>query len=895
MMDQAVSTGVARYTTAHKLSVLRAQDAKVHTVLRRLQEQPISRPKEQNKSELIKTIKQKLEALKEVSEFFSQQEQLQLIKDTETFLSIARFDPGLDEVQCLSWVQNLGSSLERTATQSRLAVLFCDVLQQWLDTDGRKGSEPKDQPKPQPARQELQHTDESSFANLATDLQQFLEARGLSSKGFEQLHEIQKQTTEFGEDTLKGAIKPDEVAYAMKRLSSDPRWRTEEVREELTEEANKPMALEELASAFTFSLKNIAEWEWPSEGILSRKQTHINGKEREALEMDVEISIFLELIAVRWINHFKPQLSSLRESDAWPKSTVLDPALSKISRESIFKYLFIDPGSDNSISTHQLAQWDAGLPITGMSKLYTERQEVEPLQILDRGMTTAYEVGEDDSDTGDSSREGESAGLDHGWNAPARAARTARAYSDVFQMLCADIKLLQAVSPGMDITAVHLDVKDFGPSMSHAVSIAIFEFFGAPLIWLKWLRTYLEIPIRDADGCIEKSQKGTPFGQGFSTLVNELLLIVLDLAVATRTSIPIHRNHDDFWFWSQDQEKIIQAWTVMQDFAKLTGLEWNEQKSGCRVVSRDVQATPASLPQTPFRWGYLLLERTGEWTVDESLLDACVQDAKAEIHSVTSMLGKINVWNKYQAFLLRNTSMPLMANGPEHLERLQNMIGQVQVRVTDGESILECFKKELRRTFSNMGSPDIPDAMYYWPLDLGGFELHSQLITIQTYIDKMRAADARLTFQHRIRATSRDHRERKEKWQSPYMLKSLQKASYWSDRYDISRWAGELAKTYDQQNWPEGSSGGMSVPFLTEAEFLLCEAATNFLWDMAYDFERTDISGDIDAAAYSKATRGLYNSSLTAVLGQATCIVPADLVPKYALHDLQRTVKHLYK
>jgi hypothetical protein len=588
-MSGDVSTGIARFTTGHKLSVLRAQQSKVHLALEKLDSevsslQLPSRDK-RSKEDWCKVLELQEQCLENVSKSYRQAAQKQLLKDIKAFRSIARFDPSLDVEQCAGTSQRLSDSLAKASTQSDLAVLFCDVLQQWLETDGAKAQETTGIPFNPPAEEQVEAEADGRLAIRAADFDRFLRDQGASEEMLNDVERIQERTKKFGEKTLKAKVQPTEVLAAIKTMASDPRWRTAEVREQLREESSKAMALSELASAFTSTLRHLDEWDWPEEGVRIEIQRHLNGKERQHLDLDVNLAIFLEVISTRWIEHFKLHLEQLRTSKGWSKSTIVDTAVRKFTKEDVLKY---------KLALQDMTTYDSELNRDGLKARFLNRQEEEILQVVSTGMGGGYEGGGYGDDVQDKRKTKAKAiraskitdseittDVDApGWHSAALSGKTARAYSHVFKMLCTDIRLLQTIDPDADITAVHLDIKDFGPSLDHSVPLAVFEYFGAPTSWLKWLQTFLQVRVRCEDGSVVTSRTGTPFGLGFSSLMNELLLVILDMAIAAKTKLHVHRNHDDFWFWSQDKDQVVGAHEVMTEFARMANLQWN----GTRVV-----------------------------------------------------------------------------------------------------------------------------------------------------------------------------------------------------------------------------------------------------------------------------------------------------------------------
>lgn len=283
------------------------------------------------------------------------------------------------------------------------------------------------------------------------------------------------------------------------------------------------------------------------------------------------------------------------------------------------------------------------------------------------------------------------------------------------------------------------------------------------------------------------------------------------------------------------------------------------------------------------------------------LLETRIIEAEEEMRVAKSFLGKINVWNKYQAFIARNTALPLRANGTKHLEHVQDVLGQVQARLTGGTDILAWLRAELARMFPGRGSTgdqDVPSAMYLWPLDLGGFELHSQIANISTHIglmtagDKDKEKDLLAPFGAPYKASLERFKRFAVEWNTSKVYYGLGRVASNRTSSEGAEWASDLVAQHTVESWTSTESG---PPFLSLEAFVAIEAAISPGWASEYADLAADQSENVDDGAYREIINALYKSSLTEALGQADQIVPADLAPKYALLDLQRAVKQLFK
>jgi hypothetical protein len=131
-----------------------------------------------------------------------------------------------------------------------------------------------------------------------------------------------------------------------------------------------------------------------------------------------------------------------------------------------------------------------------------------------------------------------------------------------------------------NFTAIRSDFKWFGPSLPHCTILAVMEFFGVENNWLKFFENFLKAPLRfihDGPGAdVQARKRGVPMSYFLSTCCGEVVLFCMDYAVNQEAGGAfLYRLHDDFWFWGEE-EKCVNAWRAMSEFAKIMGLEFNE-------------------------------------------------------------------------------------------------------------------------------------------------------------------------------------------------------------------------------------------------------------------------------------------------------------------------------
>jgi hypothetical protein len=175
------------------------------------------------------------------------------------------------------------------------------------------------------------------------------------------------------------------------------------------------------------------------------------------------------------------------------------------------------------------------------------------------------------------------------------------------------MQLHQTIHPNNSFSVVCADLEWFGPSIPHKIVLIFLDMCGMPRIWLDFFDRFLKQPVfYKPDEPVRQRQRGVPISHSLSYLFSELLLFGMDLYVYQSTGIFNYRLHDDFWFFDADLSKVEQAWTLMNEYANMTGLKFNTEKSGSVQIQpsnivdhSNIQSTNSILPQKEVKWGLL--------------------------------------------------------------------------------------------------------------------------------------------------------------------------------------------------------------------------------------------------------------------------------------------------
>ncbi|KAJ9092945.1 hypothetical protein QFC19_008543 [Naganishia cerealis] len=857
-LDNLRST-IAHGTASSKLAVLHHNKAQLDEALQSLQAaQAVSDPwaRLRSKAEIIKNLQipQATAAGRAAS-------------DTLAFISVQeRYTPHRSLKQFDEWNERLNLELECLERRVGYAVVYADMVDEWLrkDSSSSQDRQPTDFiPSSLDASPSTQSDTLPPLPVQPFDPRTYLVSQNVPPILLETIGSLAKRATTFGNGQLKATIHPNKIRSAMLTLSRDARSYPADLRKQLVEESSKRMVLEELGGALTQMWTAIGSWQWPAAGIKQVVQTHLNGKERAFLDIDIITAIFLQVVGDTWSEFFANELKVLREHEAWPFKAELQGAMDKEEETDVRRQLELISLVDESGHVPHSRHTETGY-------LEARRQELK----ANSGRIISHQ-GEGYNDTTHSYDPHEtlpSSEPSNAWSSLLDAISPAKAYSDVFRLITTDIALARLVAPEEEgnLVVLHGDLQDFGKSVSHDVLRAVLEYFGMPPPWVRWFTTFLRVPILQDDGTIHITDRGTPFGQSPSMLADELLLVLLDLAMACTTGITAHRNHDDFWIWNVDTSAVAKAWEQMQDFAAQTGLGWNKSKTSCTIVrcrrpgssTNSSTAERGGLPDRLLRIGVLELVESGKWRVDSALVAQQAEAALAVIQSdePRSFLGMMGVINKHQAYLLRNCGLPTYVNGPEYLEIVRSIMEQFEGIVAAGRNIGEWAEDQFHYAFPQHAEFQMSEALIVWPLKLGGAGLHS-----------LRNPRSGI----RTRPRSRQSRTRAIRQRVYPQLDSISRRSDSA----LGRW---IRTKHDLPPL---------VPYETFAKWCILHGSSNQASTEAN-------SSHVSLTPSHVALKGLqlYGNSLERQFGPLMQgqVVVQELVPNYAIQDIESKVKQLF-
>lgn len=414
---------------------------------------------------------------------------------------------------------------------------------------------------------------------------------------------------------------------------------------------------------------------------------------------DLLQTILLRYIGVKWSVHFKSALTNFQSTaDVWKASAIPVPAEDRQRREFFL-------GSLAAPSSNVEA---------------TRSQHFKDEVFLEQLTTKAEE---------------ERGGYDDDSESPQDTRKSGQQITQTLLHTLAS-EIIMKTRLGEELTVVRTDFKWFGPSLPHSTMFAVLSFFGVSEHWISFFRRVLEAPMKfvqdGPDAPVQIRKRGTPISGPLSDMLGETVLFCLDFAFNEQTDgARMYRLHDDIWFWGE--EKVcIKGWELMKNFANLSGLDFNEEKTGSVKITRKpgskTKVSP-SLPKGDVRWGFLKLDSaSGRFLIDQESVGNHIKELNLQLDACKSVFDFIQAWNVYGArFFTNNFGKPANCYGLLHVDMLLETFANIQSELFQGGNVTSTMQKMISDRF---GVEDIPEGYLYFPMSFGGLDLKSPFIDL---------------------------------------------------------------------------------------------------------------------------------------------------------------------
>ena len=554
---------------------------------------------------------------------------------------------------------------------------------------------------------------------------------------------------------------------------------TDKKREVLKDFEGNRLILTELADVLNIRLTAIDSWSWGLNVGLEQCR-RITGIYNIHMHEDLLQAIFLQYIGVKWSVFFKSMFKQLCKSGGpWIDARANVPA---IDRKRLGYYLGSIVQSSSAISKNRRSQHRKNYFMAQLLDRVDQRMEAvegeEEAEVAtaSRGGRTKQtarrstggkapraqlaskaarksvpssggvlrrdpsEEDEDERDEEDSGTESDETNYEN--------KNPMKIKQQLLNLLSTEIAINTKIHG--EITVVHSAFDSWFSQLPHATIQTVLAFFGVSDAWLSFFKTFLEAPLKfiDDDESIppRTRRRGTPASHVLSEVFGEVVLFLLDFSINQSTSgTLLYRTHDEFWFWTPKHQVATDAWEVVQRFTSITGTELNQEKTGAVRISGDTKlelSVNENLPKGDIAWGFLRLSsQTGRFEINQAMVDHHIKELQRQLcGDETSVFSFIQTWNTYvSVFLTSNFGKPANCFGRQHVDKMLATHSRIQCEIFGEDSSLDYQPNALETSVvhylksiikSRFGVTNIPDAFFYFPVEIGGLDLQSPFVNI---------------------------------------------------------------------------------------------------------------------------------------------------------------------
>ncbi|KAK2056168.1 hypothetical protein LY76DRAFT_518916 [Colletotrichum caudatum] len=691
--------------TSVKLSQLDKQKASYESGKRALLDDAAHETDHRKRAKLLVDRSGKLPAMNSLDD-----STLVSVDNLKRFVQQADYDPCISESLLNDYESAMRNELDVQSAKYRYAELYGKLVNEWIsagkaaDQDSEAGFVPvgREEMHRQRATWEeyVFHAKETDGQAIKSYLGRLFSASKDADRSFKVLKDriatFQERwdgRTHFSEDTLKNTIRGllrTDILTDQKRSTLDDFLRNEVV-------------LSEIADVLNMRMQTRETWAWDEPTVVEQRR-QLNGRYRFYPDEDLLQAIFIHYVGRQWAVEMRGALVVFFEARGVDKG-----AATRMSKEEGRRWRFFT-GKPGAVESRESV-------VRQLSRHYKEEIFLDQLPKCVEEKRGGY--GSDGKEEADDTRTSHAAVV-----------------QNLLHLIQSEI--IMRTRLGDDTTVIRSDLKWFGPSVPHASIFAVLEFFGVDAEWIGLFRRILECPMRFAqdppDAAVRIRVRGTPLSTPLADLAAETMLFCMDFAVNQRAEgCRLYRLHDDMWLWG-GRETCLQAWNTMTEFVALTGLEFNEDKTGSvRIAAAPAAARPrqppseGQLPKGDVVWGFLKLDpASGRFLLDQDKIDGHIEELRLQLDACGSVFDWIQAWNIYGARFFR-TNCAQVANcyGRAHVDSVLATFRRIQARLFGDGGAGAYLKRMIGERF---GIPDVPDGYLYFPVSLGGLGLENPFI-----------------------------------------------------------------------------------------------------------------------------------------------------------------------
>ncbi|KKK24022.1 hypothetical protein AOCH_002786 [Aspergillus ochraceoroseus] len=608
------------------------------------------------------------------------------------------FDPSITDGMLRQFEDELRSRLDAHSRKLSLAALYPKLLTEWTNSPRENEAEISedeymvvDEKQKQRLQQLCDQFEETVFTPLETsesEIHAFLDGLFADDEKMKDMIALRSEL-----ETASQTVFVDEAPFDRSTLMATIKGLlTEDILSEAKQEVLKgflknKVALTEISDVLNMRWADLENWDWftGDDGIPVLPRQQLNGKYRIWMDEDALQLIFVQYIGTRLCNLLKTTLKDfIKRPSVW--NWEAGPLMTERDKARRTYYLGTPRGQ---IGPHEDRKSDY------INRFFLFQLPLTLTTLADGG--GAYDDDDDDSDE-DS---------DHGHNEPSPSATSKNIKQQLLRKIATETLIYRSIHN--EAAVIQSDLRWYATGLAHSTVFAAMSYVGISQSWINFFRKYLASPLNmdmSAEGRAPMGprirKRGVPMAHSSEKFIGELILFFMDLTVNRKCGLLLYRLHDDLYLCGEP-EKCAQAWEAMGDFAKVTGLEFNASKTGSVYLSDSIDPMVESrLPKGPVNFGFLQLDpRSGEWVLDEQQVNAHVAQLKKQLDQSDSVMAWIRTWNSCIGRFFKNTfGQPAMCFGQRHM---------IETR---------------------FGVSDIPDALFYYPEDLGGLGLRNPFISL---------------------------------------------------------------------------------------------------------------------------------------------------------------------
>ncbi|RDW68901.1 uncharacterized protein DSM5745_08661 [Aspergillus mulundensis] len=644
------------------------------------------------------------------------------VGNIERWLDQHRFDPSITDGMLREYEIDLRARLDAHSRKLSLADLYSRLLTEWTNAgevgggDGVIDEEEYaviDERQKQRLQQLVDQFEETVFTPLETSAEEihaFFDELFPGDEELKQLQALRERIEENSRDIFEtdAPFDRESLTATIKGLLTEDIL-SEEKQGVLKDFLKNDVALTEIADVLNMRWADLENWDWfaEDEGIPVLPRQQLNGKYRIWMDEDVLQLIFVQYIGLRLCNLLKNQLKDFILSDGVWNWAVAPP--------------FTEHDKERQI--YYLDRLSRGGPENARKSDYLEGYFLCQLPLE---LTTLADGGAPYDDESEDGQESEDI-----WRTKSEVIKNPKQH--LLRKVATETLIQRHIYD--EAAVVQSDLRWYATGLPHSTIFAVMEYIGLSEKWIVFFRKYLESPLNldsSSEGRMPMGprtrKRGVPMAHSSEKLIGEMILFFMDLAVNRTTGLLLYRLHDDLWLCGEPS-KCAHAWEVMGKFAKVTGLEFNMSKTGSVCLS-DLPdpVVEGRLPNGPVTFGFLKLDPSGTWIIDQTQVDAHVKQLKTQLDKCDSVMAWIRTWNSCIGRFFKNTfGQPAVCFGQGHVDMILSTYRAMQETLFgDTGTVTQHLRQMIKNRF---GVSDIPDALFYYPEELGGLGLRNPSIS----------------------------------------------------------------------------------------------------------------------------------------------------------------------